>query len=102
MSFQVSPAVLVPRPETELLIEQALLICQRDQPRQIIDLGTGSGIIAVTVKKHFPAAEMWATDIDPACLEIAKANARRHQVEVHFLQSAIRFCCVAIYPPSHK
>lgn len=88
LEFEVTSSVLVPRPETELLVEKALLICQRDQPRRIIDLGTGSGIIAVTVKKFYPDADMWATDADPLCLEVAASNAKRHQVDIHLLQSA--------------
>ena len=88
LEFTVNDSVLVPRPETELLVEQALLICNRDRPQRIIDLGTGSGIIAVTVKKHYPQVEFWATDIDAKCLEVAAINAERHGVEINFLQSA--------------
>ncbi len=84
LDFDVTAAVLVPRPETELLIEQALAICERDRPQSIIDLGTGSGIIAVTIKKHFPGATMWATDRDPACLQVAADNARKLEVEIEF------------------
>ena len=88
LDFTINHSVLVPRPETELLVEQALLICQRDHPQRIIDLGTGSGIIAVSVKKHYQQAEMWASDVDANCLEVAESNARQHGVDIRFVQSA--------------
>jgi release factor glutamine methyltransferase len=87
----VSPAVLIPRPETEHVIESVL-----DRSREvrassrgelkIVDVGTGSGCIAIALAKELPQAEIHATEISPAALEIARANAARHQ-----LQSRIRF-----------
>ena len=87
MDFKVSDDVLVPRAETEQLIELALEICQQIQPQRIIDLGTGSGIIAITVKKHYPSADLWATDIDEACLTIAQQNAANQEVDINWLKS---------------
>jgi release factor glutamine methyltransferase len=80
--FQVSPNVLIPRPDTELLIEHSLARIPENQPyRRIIDLGTGSGIIAITLAAERPHAHLSATDICTAALQIAKANATKHNVE---------------------
>jgi release factor glutamine methyltransferase len=81
----VSPAVLIPRPETEHLIETALQLNQglgaSGGFRRIVDVGTGSGAIALALAKELPQAEIHATDISAAALEIARANAARHQLE---------------------
>jgi len=96
MDFIVTPAVLIPRPETEHVIETVLQLSKESAggswasspgsfPR-IVDVGTGSGCIALALAKELPQAEIHATDISPAALEIARANAARHQFEnrVHF------------------
>lgn len=75
--FMVTPDVLIPRPETELLIELSLSVLPSEKKRTIIDLGTGSGIIAVTLGKERPNAKIVATDISPAALQVAINNARR-------------------------
>jgi release factor glutamine methyltransferase len=82
MDFIVSPAVLIPRPETEHLIETVLSLAGagRTGILQIADAGTGSGCIALALAKELPAAEIHATDISPAALEIARANAARNQL----------------------
>ena len=91
LDFIVTPAVLIPRPETELLVDLAL-DCARGLPgRQrikILDVGTGSGAIAVSLAKHLPESEVWAVDISAASLRVAEANAKRHNVAelVRFLQ----------------
>jgi release factor glutamine methyltransferase len=87
--FYVSPEVLIPRPDTELLIELSLALIPTNQPSRIIDLGTGSGIIAITLAAERPATHVSATDISAAALQVAKANAARHQqVErIQFYQS---------------
>jgi len=77
----VSPAVLIPRPETEHLIEAALPLCRAIRNPKIADVGTGSGAIALALAKELPNAEIHATDISPAALEIAEANAARLQLE---------------------
>jgi release factor glutamine methyltransferase len=97
MDFIVTPSVLIPRPETEHVIETVLRLSQEiDKAGQasssawrIVDVGTGSGCIAVALAKEFPHAEIHATDISPAALEIARANAARHQLEsrIHFHQT---------------
>ena len=88
LEFSTSPAALVPRPETELLIEQALSIILEDKPIRALDLGTGTGIIAITLKKHRPLVKMTATDVDPQCLELARVNAGRHAVDIDFILSS--------------
>ena len=81
MDFLVSPAVLIPRPETEHVIETVLpLVPSLSRPR-IADVGTGSGCIALALAKEIESAEVHATDISPAALEIARANAARLQLE---------------------
>lgn len=77
----VSPAVLIPRPETEHLIETVLPLAKPMKAPRIADVGTGSGAIALALAKELPHAEIHATDISPAALEIAEANAARLQLE---------------------
>lgn len=75
--FQVSPAVLIPRPETELLVQAALERLPREGPARILDLGTGSGCIAITLALERPDCALVAVDASPAALGLAEANARR-------------------------
>ena len=79
--------VLIPRPETELLIELALERIPDNTPQRILDLGTGTGNIAITLQSLRPESKLVATDIDPECIELARENAARHQVEIDFIQS---------------
>jgi release factor glutamine methyltransferase len=87
MDFIVTPAVLIPRPETEHVVETVLELTSMGgtlvpvSSVRIVDVGTGSGSIALALAKELPQAEMHATDISPAALEIARANAARHQLE---------------------
>jgi release factor glutamine methyltransferase len=81
MDFIVSPAVLIPRPETEHVIETVLPLARPLRHPKIVDVGTGSGCIALALAKELPNAEIHATDISLAALEIARANAARHQLE---------------------
>jgi len=82
----VDGRVLIPRPETELLVEKAIEISQRQSV--IADVGTGSGAIAISLAVHLPQIRIYATDASPAALEVAACNCRRHGVEdrVHLLQ----------------
>jgi release factor glutamine methyltransferase len=77
----VSPAVLIPRPETEHLVEAVLPLARSMKAPKIADVGTGSGAIALALAKELPNAEIHATDNSPAALEIAEANAARLQLE---------------------
>jgi release factor glutamine methyltransferase len=78
--FVVTSAVLVPRPETELIIEEALARLRAFAVPRIADIGTGSGILAVTLAAEVPAARVTATDLSSDALEVAKQNAERHGV----------------------
>jgi len=80
MDLIVSPAVLIPRPETEHVIETVLPLARSLTTRRIVDVGTGSGCIALALAKELPRAEIHATDISPAALEIARANTSRLQL----------------------
>jgi release factor glutamine methyltransferase len=86
MDFIVSPAVLIPRPETEHLIETVLTLAREVAKPKIVDVGTGSGCIAIALAKELPDAEIHATEISPAALEVAEANAARLQLDrrIHF------------------
>jgi release factor glutamine methyltransferase len=79
--FTVTSAVLDPRSDTETLVEAALSILPVDQPREILDLGTGSGAIIVTLLAERPKAQGVASDLSPAALEVARSNAIHHGVE---------------------
>src|SRR5215468_10589905 len=82
MDLVVSPAVLIPRPETEHVVESVLArVGQTPSPVRLVDVGTGSGCIALVLAKELPEGEIHATDISPSALEIARANASRHQLE---------------------
>lgn len=117
MDLIVSPAVLIPRPETEHVIETVIELAnpaaerrknaahgvsrgtrtkheeapeeRKKPPMRIVDVGTGSGCIALALAKELPQAEVHTTDISPAALEVARANASRHQLDsrIHFHQA---------------
>jgi len=78
LPLAVDSRVLVPRPETELLVERALELLPEDGPAPVADLGTGSGAIAIAVGAQRAAASIVATDVSPDALEVARANAERH------------------------
>jgi len=81
-TFTVTPDVLIPRPETELVVERALALAgARDRPLRILDLGTGSGAIAVALAVELPAAQVTAVDISPAAVQVAERNAVAAGVE---------------------
>jgi release factor glutamine methyltransferase len=87
--FEVSPDVLIPRPETEHLVEAVLERFNREANPRIVDVGTGSGAIAVAIAHAIPRSRVTAVDLYPAALEIARRNAERHGVidRVTLLQS---------------
>jgi release factor glutamine methyltransferase len=87
--FMVSPAVLIPRPDTELLIDSVLAYFPKNEPLQVIDLGTGSGCIAITLALERPSWQVLATDVSHAAIEIAKENASLLNAHsVRFAQSS--------------
>lgn len=87
--FRVTPATLIPRPATETLLEEAIIVARNLGDATFIDVGTGSGAIAITLAAAFPAARVLATDLSPAALAVARANARRHHVadRIHFVKA---------------
>jgi release factor glutamine methyltransferase len=96
LDFEVGPQVLIPRPETELLVEQVVSL--RDEKRltknenlRILDLGTGSGVLAIVIAREFGGASVWASDMSAEALALAKINAKKHGVEerIEFLLSDV-------------
>jgi len=81
LDFLVSPSVLIPRPETEHLVETAIEIANKMDHPVIIDVGTGSGCVALALENELPRAEVHAVDLSPEALEIARANAARLRLE---------------------
>ncbi|OPC03635.1 protein-(glutamine-N5) methyltransferase, release factor-specific [Elizabethkingia ursingii] len=84
--FLVNENVLIPRPETEELIEVILDKLPTDKELKILDIGTGSGCIAITIAKHLKQANVYALDYSEKALEMAKKNAVLHNVNIHFIQ----------------
>jgi release factor glutamine methyltransferase len=107
LDFIVSSAVLIPRPETEHLVEAVLDLCKTIERPRIVDVGAGSGCVALALASELPHAEIHATEISPDALEIARANAARlgldHRVTFHctdlLLGLAGPFDIVASNPP---
>jgi release factor glutamine methyltransferase len=86
LNFVVNPHVLIPRPETEVLVEQVVSLHREkrlpgDGSPRILDLGTGSGVLAVAVAKELEGASVWASDVSADTLAVAELNAERHGVE---------------------
>ncbi|UCE34129.1 MAG: peptide chain release factor N(5)-glutamine methyltransferase [Deltaproteobacteria bacterium] len=99
LEFVVNPSVMVPRPETEILVEEALNLKKTNQlpegsgdQTRTLDLGTGSGAIAVSLAKEIEGAAFWATDISAEALAVARENAERHAVS-----GKITFCQGDLY-----
>ena len=85
--FHVTPATLIPRPDTETLIEEALAFLKDLEAPRVLDLGTGSGCIAVTLALECPKAQVWACDKSSSALSVAQANARALGASVMFVES---------------
>jgi release factor glutamine methyltransferase len=88
LDLQVDSRVLVPRPDTETLVDWAIEIAQTLDAPRVIDLGTGSGAIALAIKKDCPQVVVAATDASAAALDVALANARRFALDVRFQQAS--------------
>ena len=108
LPFKVTPDVLIPRPETEHLVEKAIELARLRAASRIVDVCTGSGAIAVALARGLPAAEITATDLSDAALTIARENAKHNGVEprIRFLQGDLlapvageRFDLVVANPP---
>jgi release factor glutamine methyltransferase len=114
LEFEVSPAVLIPRPETEHLLEVALarlgerglkIHLDSGVPRetlQVADVGTGSGCLAIALAYELPHAQIIATDISAAALEVARRNAIRNTISPHHIAERIRFIETDLLPPENK
>ncbi len=89
LALHVTPAVLIPRPETEHLVEAVLAELDPSAHLHILDVGTGSGAIAIALAHHLPHAQITATDISPAALAVAASNAARHNLthRIRFVES---------------
>lgn len=81
LDFEVSRDVLTPRPETELIVEEALAFAAESQCRRVVDVGTGSGCLAVAIAHSLPRLDVYATDISADALAVARRNAARHGVD---------------------
>jgi release factor glutamine methyltransferase len=90
MKLKVNPNVLIPRPETEELVEWILTsVADSSKNLNILDVGTGSGCIAIALKKYLPKSTVAAVDISAAALQTAKENAQNNEVEVNFITADI-------------
>lgn len=103
LAFKVTPEVLIPRPETELLVETAIKYVSKCQSAKvpklnILDLATGSGCIAVSLAKSLPEAKVYASDISAKALEVAKENAALNRVNIEFIQSDLFSDCRVSLP----
>ena len=112
LDLQVDARVLVPRPDTETLVDWALEVLQaqatHSKPLRALDLGTGSGAIALALKVNLPQLDIHAVDLSNEALTVARANAQHLQLPVHFHQgawfealpnAAMRFDCIVSNPP---
>ena len=89
LNFYVNEKVLIPRQETNELVDWVLMSVTHSKPIKILDIGTGSGCIAITLKKNLPLSEVFAIDISNEAIQIAQKNANDNEVEINFLQKNI-------------
>ncbi|NMB01085.1 MAG: peptide chain release factor N(5)-glutamine methyltransferase [Firmicutes bacterium] len=110
LPFQVSESVLIPRPETEFVVDKVLEVLESDQPAEILELGTGSGAISIALACQNPDFKITAVDISPAALQVAEANAKRLEVDnqITFLEGDLfnpvsgKFAVICSNPPYIK
>ena len=89
LNFYVNEKVLIPRQETHELVDWVLMSVTHSKPIKILDIGTGSGCIAITLKKNLPLSEVFAIDISNEAIQVAQKNANNNEVEINFLQKNI-------------
>ena len=114
IKFEVNENVLIPQPDTEVLVEKTIKIVQKCYPKEdnrnikILDLCTGSGAIAISLKKYLPSVQVFASDISEKALEIAKTNAKKNDVQIKLIESNMfenineKFDIVVSNPPYIK
>ena len=104
LALRVTPATLIPRPETELLVEAVLDRLPRDRPLRIADVGTGTGAIAIALASHLPEAHITAIDLSPAALAIARENAATHGLtdRIRFLHADLLSTLLNPAPEPHS
>ena len=85
--FKVTPDTLIPRPETEIMVENLIQLYKERRFNTVLDVGTGSGALAITIKKELPECKVLATDISKKTLAVAKDNARHHSADITFIMS---------------
>ncbi len=90
LNLTVNPAVLDPRDDTETLVDWALSLIPLNAPLQVLDLGTGSGAIAIAIASQRPLARLTATDASPEALKVARANAAAHKLDIRMVQADAR------------
>jgi release factor glutamine methyltransferase len=109
LALDVSPAVLIPRPDSEMVVVECLALAKKIPQPRILDIGTGSGNLAIALARNLPAAEVMAVDLSPQALEVAQANAAKHGVagRIQFLHGDlfapvppdVRFDFIVSNPP---
>jgi len=104
LEFYVTPDVLIPRHDTEVLVSESL--SRQQNARTVLEVGTGSGCIAITLQKRLPSAAVTATDISQAALDVARRNSEKHHVQIEFLLGSLylpvfgrRFDLIVSNPP---
>ena len=93
LDLRVTPATLIPRPETGELVEWVLHVADKNKPLRVLDIGTGSGCIAIALKKAAPNWQVTGLDISHEALDVAKENAQRNNVTIHWQQADILSLC---------
>jgi release factor glutamine methyltransferase len=89
LKFKVNKSVLIPRPETEELVDMVIKKFKTQAPLHILDVGTGSGCIPISIKKNMPAANMYGLDVSDAALEVAKFNATQNKTDVNLFKANV-------------
>ena len=90
--FEVNPSVLIPRPETEELVSWIIDDCEDRQDICVLDIGTGSGCIAISLAKNLKHAKVYALDVSEDALKLAKLNASKNEVDIEFIEADILDC----------